>query len=173
MSSAELDHFVNPLALVLLGHLPVVEGFFLLRDLILILLKTLCIVGRQVIQFSLDLRILLRLMCFELFSLLALTLFIRIQGLLAPARVLQQVVDGGAGGVESHQDRSALDLWWQLADALAVEHFDDFVDAIARTRAENTGCVVNVVVGKKIAAGSLELVPRQVRSVYSQKPPYG
>src|ERR1700751_5479264 len=92
----------------------------------------------------------------KFFQLFALGRFVGIEGLLALGCVLQHVVNRGPGHIERHQNRGALDVGGELADSLAVEHLDDFMDAVSRAWAHDSGRMVDVVVGEQVAAGTAD-----------------
>ena len=92
MLRTQIDHFGNALTFVLLGHLPVAQHFFCAVHLMLVLLETLGVVRGDTFHLGLEARVVLRLAGFEVLQLLLLAGFVGIQGLLAPVRVLQQLL---------------------------------------------------------------------------------
>ena len=83
MLGAQFYHFGNPLALVLFHHLSVAQGFFLTRDLFVVMLDALGIMGGNAFHFRLNLSVLSANTRFVFLQLPPLAGFISSEGLLA------------------------------------------------------------------------------------------
>jgi len=70
--STKLDNLRDALALVLHRHLPVVQSFFFLFNLVVVALDAFGIMSAEALNFCLDLRVFLSFAGFELFDLFAL-----------------------------------------------------------------------------------------------------
>ncbi len=76
MLGAHFDDLRYALHFVLLGHLPVTQGFFLAGNLFVILLEAFGVVSRDAVHFGLNAGVFLRLAGLEFFQLLLLSGFV-------------------------------------------------------------------------------------------------
>src|ERR1022692_2012032 len=129
---------------------PAGEAFFLPRNCFVVALDLRSLLGHIFIDLGLNLRVLLCLATFQFFGCALLHALVRVERAVAPNRILDDLLDVDARGVEGNQNRRSLHVRRQIPNALTLQHLRDLEDRISLRRRRNFRSLIDLVEGSWI-----------------------
>src|ERR1022692_744252 len=144
------DRVGNLLFFLLFLQPPTGEAFFLPRNCFVVALDLRSLLGDILIDLGLNLRVLLCLATFQFFGCALLHALVRVERAVAPNRILDDLLDVDARGVEGNQNRRSLHVRRQIPNALTLQHLRDLEDRISLRRRRNFRSLIDLVEGSWI-----------------------